>query len=128
MKSAVALGMLVALLASGACKSNNERDRRESLSAFGSDGDKCTRAWHRMEPLFLDKGLHPDRAGEIARCRTALAQMPGRELWLDCIIEMDDPLTQAKLDQCKAVDQSVMSNQADAQNHILSKRTSGGSN
>jgi|SRR5580704_575079 hypothetical protein len=87
-------------------------------------GDKCTRAYDRLEPLF-DQNSKRDRAAELKACREALAKDPGREVWLDCILGIDGELTQRNLSYCEGLDRQALQSQADGQMHVLGKRSAG---
>jgi hypothetical protein len=88
-------------------------------------GDKCTRAYARLEPLFAQNGKR-DRAAELKACRDTLAKDPGREVWLDCILGIDGELTPRNLKSCESLDrQAIHSEATEGQIHVLGKRSAG---
>ena len=88
-------------------------------------GDKCTRAYARLEPLFAQNGKR-DRVAELKACRDTLAKDPGREVWLDCILGINGELTPSSLKYCEGLDrQAIHSEQTDGQIHVLGKRSVG---
>lgn len=93
---------LSGLLALAACGNAEDAATRARTIA-----EKCERTFDRLAPLIVKGSNRPDRNTEVNRCRAAVAATPEREMWLDCILDIDGDLTADKLVKCQSIDQQL---------------------
>lgn len=72
-----------------------------ALAACGN-GDKCSKVYDKLAPVFEKTDKKPDKAKEIDRCKEELKKHPDREAAIDCIIAHPGTPTMGDVMACES--------------------------
>ena len=93
------LALLVVALA--ACGSNNQPPPPATLP------EKCARVYERLEPVLEQAGKGQDRDEWTKSCLDTVTKSPGHNVWLDCILRIDD-MSDDHIRICEALDRQAV--------------------